>query len=160
MIKHFAVAATLAVLASSSFAADRGYVYGGADFGTTKIKDLSGRSSSFGSFVGFQATEMFGAEVNVRRLADTTDNFVDTRLSQIGVSAIATMPLVNGINVYGRLGYNHLKIVSDGASDTESKVLYGVGLSYAFTPVISGRVELQKPHSDVSNISAGVVFKF
>lgn len=162
MIKQIAVAATLALLASSTFAADAGYVYAGADFGTSKLGELSGRSSSFGSFVGYQATPMFGIEANVRRLGTSTERFDDVRVSQYGVSLIAKKPLNDaGLNVYARVGYNHLKATSSVyGTDTDNNFMYGVGMGFAFTPVISARVELQKPRHDVNNVSAGVVFKF
>jgi len=50
--------------------------------------------------------------------------------------------------------------VNYSESATEDKVVYGVGLSYAFTPAISGRLEVQKPHSDITKIAAGVAYNF
>jgi OOP family OmpA-OmpF porin len=46
------------------------------------------------------------------------------------------------------------------AKDNTTKALYGVGLSYAFTPAVSARVEVQRPSSDSTNVSAGVSFQF
>jgi OOP family OmpA-OmpF porin len=74
------------------------------------------------------------------------------------------MPLSSGFNVYGRLGYNRLtaeaKVGNVTFKDHESKVLYGIGLGYNFTPSIMGRVEYQRPTSDFANLSVGVAFKF
>ena len=50
MFKKIAFAATLAILASSSFAADRPSFYAGADVGSTKLDGISDRQSSFGGF--------------------------------------------------------------------------------------------------------------
>jgi opacity protein-like surface antigen len=160
MFKKIAVAATLALLATSSFA-QKTNVYAGADFGTTKLGDILGHSSSFGAFVGYQFTPMFAVEANTRRLGTSTEHNVDLRVSQMGISLVATKPInSDGLNVFGRVGYSHLKATVPGESETESGFTYGVGMSYAFTPVIAGRVEFQKVRNDVNNVSAGVVFKF
>lgn len=161
MFKKIAVAATLAVLASSSFAADSGRVYAGADVGTSKLGDLAGRESSFGSFVGYQVTPMFGIEANVRRLGESTEKFETIRVSQFGLSLVATKPLTEGLNLFGRVGYNHLKATSStNGTDTDNNFMYGVGLAFPVCPNVSARVELQKPRHDVNNLSAGVVFQF
>lgn len=163
MFKKIAVAATLAVLASSSFASERG-LYAGADFGTTDWDGLAGRSSSFGSFIGYQVTRHVGVEANVRRLINTRESFTDVRVVQTGVSVLGTLPLSNGMSLFARLGYNHLEGAGTRngvvTGETLKKTMYGFGAAYAFTPVISGRVELQRPTSDSNNVSAAVVFKF
>ncbi|UUZ56698.1 porin family protein [Massilia sp. H-1] len=92
-----------------------------------------------------------------RRLADTQAFGADIKFDQIAVSAIGTIPLSNGFNVYGRLGYNRLTVKAsangNSATDHENKALYGIGLGYAFSPTIMGRLEVQKPESDITNIS-------
>lgn len=164
MFKKIAVAATLALLASSTFAAERGYVYAGADVGTTDIVGLSGRSTSFGSFIGYQFTSHLAVEANVRRMADTTERFVDVRVVQMGLSLVGTLPLSNGLNVFGRVGHNKVEGRASAGGvvtgETVNKFMYGVGVGYAFTPVISGRVEYQKLTNFGNNVSASVVFKF
>jgi OOP family OmpA-OmpF porin len=164
MFKNIAVAATLALLASSTLAADRGHIYAGADFGTTDIEGLSGRSHSFGSFVGYQITPHFGVEANVRRLADTRESFTDFRVVQMGLSLVGTLPLNNGLSVYGRVGSNKLEGRASAGSvvkgETVNKFSYGFGASYAFTPVIAGRIEMTKLTNYGDNVSAGVVFQF
>ena len=146
MFKKIAIAATLALVASSSFAANTN-IYAGADFGTSDIKGLSGRSHSFGSFVGYQFTPMFAVEANVRRLADTQEQFIDYRIVQTGVSLVATLPLNNGLNVFGRVGMNRLEGRASAkgvvVGEDENKGGFGVGVGFAFTPVIGGRVEYQ-----------------
>jgi OOP family OmpA-OmpF porin len=66
--------------------------------------------------------------------------------------------------VYGRLGYNRLEakgsVGNISASDTTSGALYGVGAGYVFSPTVMGRVEVQKPSSDSTNINVGVVIRF
>ena len=79
--------------------------YAGADFGTTDIEGLAGRSTSFGSFIGYQFTPHLAVEANIRRLADTTERFIDVRVVQMGLSLVGTLPLSNGLNVFGRVGH-------------------------------------------------------
>lgn len=168
MIKQIAAAAALAILSSTAVAADRAPIYVGADFGTTKIDNVDDRSSSYGIFAGYQLSPQFAIEAGFRRLADYdlrvgTANG-DVTLDQTALSVIGTLPLSSGFNVYGRLGYNHLKakasLAGFGGSDSESGVLYGIGLGYTFSDTVSGRVEIQRPSSDSSNLSAGISFAF
>jgi OOP family OmpA-OmpF porin len=166
MFKKIAIAATLAMLASSSFAA--GPIYGGADFGSTKIDDVSDRHTSFGGFIGYNFHENFAIEAGYRRLADFDEVISNTKVGvtvdQAALSLVGTLPLNSGFNIYGRLGYNRLEakgsVGNISASDTTSGGLYGVGVGYAFTPTVSGRIEVQKPSSDSTNINAGVVIRF
>lgn len=163
MFKKIAIAATLAILSSAAMAADQPYFYAGGDIGSTKI-DGADRETSYGAFGGYQINQNFGVEAGYRRLADTEAFGADLKVDQIAVSAIGTIPLSNGFNVYGRLGYNRLTVKAsangNSATDHENKALYGIGLGYAFSPTIMGRLEVQKPESDVTNISAGVSFRF
>lgn len=168
MFKKIAVAATIAILSSTAFANGAPGIYAGADFGTTKLDDKSGRENSFGAFVGYRITPAIAIEAGYRRLADfdyTVDRVTaDVQLDQVALSAIGTLPLSGGFSLFGRLGYNNIKAkASAGAgsfSDSESGVLYGIGASYAFSPTVAGRIEVQKPTSDSTNVSAGVVFNF
>lgn len=154
MFKKIAITATLAMLASSAFAA--GPFYAGADFGSTKADGFSDRENGYGAFVGYTFHENFAVEGAYRRLADADGETID----QAAVSVVGTLPLSNGFNVFGRLGYNRLEAKYAGGKETESKALYGVGVGYAFTPTISGRIEFQKPSSDSHNVSAGIAFAF
>lgn len=165
MIKKIAISAALAILASSAFAAAPGSVYVGGDIGSSKVSGDDDRETSAGAFVGYNFNENFALEGGYRRLYDGDDAFFgDATYDQASVSVIGSIPLNNGFSVYGRLGYNRLntEIERAGANykEHESKALYGVGASYAFTPTISGRVEVQKPRSDLTNLSAGVAFQF
>jgi OOP family OmpA-OmpF porin len=166
MFKKIAIAATLAMLASPSFAA--GPFYGGVDFGSTKIDDVSDRHTSYGGFLGYNFHQNFAIEGSYRRLADFDEVISNTKVGvtvdQAALSLVGTLPLSSGFNVYGRLGYNRLEakgsVGNISASDTTSGGLYGVGLGYSFTPTVSGRIEVQKPSSDSTNINAGVVIRF
>ena len=159
MFKKIAVAATIAMLSTAAFAADAPKMYAGVDVGSTKVDGFSDRETSVGGFFGYQINTNFGIEAGFRRLADFDVDSVGVTIDQTALSAIGTLPLSGGFNVYGRLGYNHLKAKGNGSA-TDSGALYGVGVGYDFTPTIAGRLEVQKPSSDSTNFSAGVVFKF
>lgn len=156
MLKKIVAAAALAMLASSSFAGTPGTVYGGLDVGSTKIDNVSDSKASFGGFVGYNFHENFSVEAGYRRLGTWGDVNVD----QAAVSVLGALPLAQGFNVYGRLGYNHIQADSGFAQSSDSGVLYGVGVGYNFTPRVAGRIEVQKPSSDSSNVGASVVYQF
>jgi OOP family OmpA-OmpF porin len=160
MFKKIALAATLAIAATSSFAQVRPSVYAGVDVGSTKIDGISDRQSSFGGFVGYQFNQSFAVEAGYRRLAD----FDNITINQTHASVIGILPLQSNFNIYGRLGYNNLDVKNSfpntSLTDTTSGVLYGVGFGYNFTPNITARLEAQKPSSDTSNISGTLSLKF
>jgi OOP family OmpA-OmpF porin len=166
--RKIAIAAALAIVTSSSFAADKPFFYAGADVGSSQFDDLSDRQNSFGGFVGYSFNQNIAVEAGYRRLADFDLNFgttaVGVTLDQTAVSVIGTLPLSSGFNVFSRLGYNRLNATGNSsgiqAADSTSGVLYGIGAGYAFSPTVSARLELQKPSSDSTNVSVGVSFKF
>lgn len=164
MLKKILAAAALATMAASSYAAGPNNFYAGADVGSTKIDDLSGRETSFGGFVGYNFTQNWAVEGGYRRLGSFSVAGADLDADQWHLSAIGTVPLSNGFNVYGRLGYNRLEAKASfkgvNAKDHTDKVLYGVGVGYDFGNNVSARLELQKPSSDTTNLSAGVAFAF
>jgi predicted porin len=160
MLKKIVAAAALAVMASSSFAGTPGTLYGGLDVGSTKVDGISGKETSFGGFVGYNFHQNFALEGGFRRLAKYDVVGEDLTLDQTALSVVGTVPLSQGFNVFGRLGYNHLKADSNFSGASDSGVLYGVGLGYNFSPTIAGRVEVQKPSSDSTNVSVGVAYQF
>jgi OOP family OmpA-OmpF porin len=159
MLKKIVAAATLTLIASSSFAGTPGTVYGGLDVGSTKV-DGSSKETSVGGFVGYNFHQNFALEGGLRRLGSYDVPGDDLTLDQTALSVVGSVPLNQGFNVFGRLGYNHLKTDSDFINGSESGVLYGVGLGYNFSPTVAGRVEVQKPASDLTNVSVGVAFQF
>jgi OOP family OmpA-OmpF porin len=168
MFKKIAFAATLAILASSAFAADRPSFYAGADVGSTKIDGISDRQSSFGGFVGYQFNQNIAVEAGYRRLADfdviSGVNRVGVTLDQTALSVVGTLPLSSGFNVFSRLGYNRLDAKGSSGyfsgTDSTSGVLYGVGVGYRFTENVTTRLEVQKPSSDSSNVAASLSLAF
>ena len=164
VFKKIALAATLAFVASSSFAANGTPFYAGADVGSTKIDGYSDRETGYGAFIGYQINPAFAVEVGYRRLADFDLASGDLTVDQAAVSVIGSMPLGSGFSLFGRLGYNRLEAKASArgfsASENTSTGLFGVGASYAITPAISARIELQRPSSDSTNFSAGIAFQF
>lgn len=155
MFKKIAIAASLAILSSAAMAADQPYFYAGGDVGSTKFSGID-RETSYGGFGGYQFNQNIAVEAGYRRLAKLDGDTAD----QFHVSAVGTLPLSNGFNVFGRLGVNRLSL-EDGADNYHyNRALYGAGVGYSFSPTVMGRLEVQKPHSDVTNISASVAFRF
>jgi len=173
MFKKIAAAAALVIASTSAFAQQAPQFYAGVDAGSTKIEGAD-REGGAGVFVGYNLNQNFAIEAGWHRLAKADIYYYDIDVSaqakfdQTDISLIGTLPLSNGFAVYGRLGYNHLKIkatartgnISASESDSESKALYGAGLSYAFSPAVVGRLEVQKPHSDITKVAVGVGFNF
>jgi OOP family OmpA-OmpF porin len=169
MFKQIAVAAALVVASSAALAQQPATkFYAGAEVSSTKL-DGAGREGGFGGFIGYKFSETLAVEAGYARLADGSIDFdgddVDVEFNQTNLSLIGTLPLSSGFNLYGRLGYNDIKVKASfqGASASDKLddgVVYGVGLGYAFSPASSGRVEVSKPVSEMTKVTAGVVFHF
>ena len=184
MFKHIAIAAALVIASSSAAAQQPAKFYIGADVTSTEVDDFDGKETGYGAFIGYKVNPNIAIEAGYRRLADGTMSYSETisgvvvkgtdkfKYDQTSISVIGTLPLSSGFGLYGRLGYNHVKMKetftvsagnyseSESWSDSESRVLYGAGLSYDFSPAVSGRLEVQKPHGDVTTLAAGVSFSF
>ena len=167
MFKKFAVATALLAAASGAFAAEPPSIYAGVDVSSTKISGAD-RDGGYGAFLGYRFNESFAVEGGYHRLAET-DYYAgalraNVTLDQLDLSVIGSLPLSAGFDLYGRLGYNRLTADADvagfGVREHDNNVLYGVGLGYAFTPVIHARLEVQKPSSDATRIVAGLAFVF
>ena len=172
MFKKIAAATALFIASSVALAAQPGTFYGGADLGKTKVDDFSERDTSVGAFVGYNFHQNFAVEGGYRRLADYDillmggNGLVDgsVKLDQAHLSVIGSLPVGDGFSVYGRVGVNRLKVKISSPvyrdTDYATKGLYGVGLSYAFTPAVSARLEVQKPESDATNLNVGLSYQF
>jgi OmpA-OmpF porin, OOP family len=167
VFKKIALAATFAILSSTALAAEQAstYWYGGADIGTSKLDDFDERKGGFGVFLGYQFNKHLGVEGTYRRLADFDYGSGTVKADQTGISAIGTLPLNGGFSIYGRLGFNRVELNVRAAGgyrdgDSDHKALYGAGVAYQFSDDISGRLEVQRPYTDVTNLSAGISFRF
>lgn len=168
MFNKLIIAASIALVSTVAAAADAPQFYVGGDIGTTKLKGESDRETGAGIFAGYAFNQNIAIEGGYRRLAsaDIVEQGVNVnvKIDQLALSVVGTIPLENNFSIYGRLGMNRLTAKASAGnvseSDHENKVLFGAGVGYNFTPTIVGRVEVQKPSSDLTNLSFGVAFKF
>jgi OOP family OmpA-OmpF porin len=170
MFKKFAVAAALAATASSAFAAGPTGFYGGVDAGSTHVDNINVHGTSFGGLLGYGVNPSVAFEFGYRRLGswDVHGGAFDggtAKIEQFQLTVVGFYPLTPQLDIFGRGGFSDLFTdwSARGRTDMNDNgggTMYGVGLAYHFTPTVSGRVEFQKPSSDSSNVSLGVVVKF
>ena len=168
MFMKIAAAAALLVASSAGFAAEPGSFYAGADVGRTRITDVDGRDTSFGGFVGYNFHPNFAVELGQRRLFERDYRWgnegANLPADQTSLSLVGSLPVAEGLSVYGRLGAARIQErFSTGGftnKDSTTKALYGIGLSYAITPAIAARVEVQKISQQATNLSTGLSFQF
>ena len=160
MFKKIAVAAALVAASSAVFAAGPTPFYAGVDVSSTKSDYLDDDKAGYGAFVGYQINQSVAVEAGFHRLADTTVYGQDAKADQTSISLIGSVPLTDGFSLLGRIGYNRVEYKFAGEKDHSNNALYGIGLGYAFSPVVSARLEVQKPDSDLTKLVAGVAFKF
>lgn len=164
MFKKIAIAAALAAASSVAFAAAPTPFYAGVDASSTKVSGFDDKGG-YGAFVGYNINQNVAVEAGYHRLVDSSfGTGADYTLDQMDVSLIGSVPLSGGFSMFGRIGYNRIdgeeKFNGVKTKEHSNNALYGIGLGYAFTPVINGRLEVQKPDSDVTKIAAGVAFSF
>jgi len=164
MFKKLVVAAALAALASSAFAADAKGFYGGLDVGMNKVDNLDGSKIGLGTFLGYSFNQYVALELGYRQLGEWHVNGGTVKLSETHVSVVGSYPLNSQFDIYGRLGHDnpHVDSTVPGATYNHdlSGGFFGAGLNYKFTPTISGRIEAQQPTKDSTNVNVAVVFKF
>jgi predicted porin len=160
MLKNIVAAAALTLMASSSFAGTPGTVYGGLDVGSTKIDGFESETS-FGGFVGYNFHQNFALEAGYRDLGafkQAVDGDLD--VDQAAISVVGSLPVGNGFNLFGRVGYNRVSYEDNSGKGHDNKALFGAGVGYAFSNKVSGRVEVQRPMRDVTNVSVSVAYQF
>jgi len=168
MFKKIAVAAALVAASSVSFAAAPTPFYAGVDVSSTKVDGYNDDKAGYGAFIGYKLNDNVAVEGGFHRLADTHINYDGYRagatVDQLDVSLIGSVPLSNGFSLFGRIGYNRVDMEAkfDGIKlkDHSNNALYGMGLGYAFTPVVTGRLEVQKPDTGITKLVAGVAYAF
>jgi OOP family OmpA-OmpF porin len=160
MFKKIAVAAALVAASSAVFAAGPTPFYVGADIASNKSDYLDNDKFGYGVFAGYQINQSVAVEAGFHRLADTTVNGTDVKADQTSVSLIGSVPLTEGFSLLGRIGYNRVDYKISGEKEHSNNALYGIGLGYAFSPVVSARLEVQKPDTDVTKLVAGIAYKF
>lgn len=165
MYKKMLTAACLLLLASSSFAAQPASFYAGLDAGSTEFERTPKNETSFGGFVGYNFSTHWAGEVAVRRLGQWDLTGGDLTATQASLSVVATAPIGKGFDLFARVGYSHVNVDNSSRLVTLEKgstngAEGALGLAYHFTPAIAARVEAQLISSEISNISAGIVFSF
>jgi hypothetical protein len=163
VFKKIALATSIALLATSAFAAEPSRMYAGADIGRTSSGDYVDHFNSFGGFVGYRLNDTFAVEGALRRLGSQGDLKVD----QAAVSVLATEYMVGEFSNFGffaRLGYNRLHAHGcDGnlcGVGSTNKALLGLGMVYNNTERLTTRFEVQRPASGAHNISVGLIYAF
>ena len=167
MFKKIAAAVALVAASSAAFAVEPTPFYAGVDVSSTKISG-SDDEGGYGAFIGYKINPNVAVEGGYHRLVDADQRIAgfdsNVKLDQMDISLIGSLPLSGGFDMYGRIGFNRLesesKVGGFTAEDHTSNAMYGIGLGYAFAPAIKGRLEVQKPDSDVTKIVAGVAFAF
>jgi OOP family OmpA-OmpF porin len=164
MLKKISATAALAMLAISASAAPPNTFYAGVDGGDTKIHTSDGNEGSYGAFLGYNFHDNCAAEVGARRLGSWKLYGGDIDVNQYAASVIGTMPLANDFGVFARVGINRVEVEGHkpgfSAKETHKGGLFGLGVRYNFTPVLSARLEFQKPSGDSHNLSGGLAFQF
>jgi OOP family OmpA-OmpF porin len=163
MFKKIAIATALVAASSAVFAAEPTPFYAGVDVSSTKVSGFDDKLGG-GAFVGYKLNQSVAIEGGYHRLVDSTVDGADVTLDQFDVSVLGTVPLTNGFSMYGRLGFNRVegeaKFNGVKQKDHTTNALYGIGMGYAFSPVVNARLEVQKPDSDITKIVAGVAYSF
>lgn len=159
MMKKIVAAAALSLLASAAFAGPTAY-YAGVDVNSTKIDGLNDNETGFGAFVGYGFNQNVAVELGYRKLGTWTVYGTDVDLKQTHFSVVGSYPLAPQFDIYGRLGYSNIRGESRYNSASGSNGLYGIGVSYSFTPNVAARLEVQRPSSDATVSGISAVFKF
>jgi OOP family OmpA-OmpF porin len=163
MFKKIAVATALVAAASAAFAAEPTPFYAGVDVSSTKVTGFDDKGG-YGAFIGYKLNPNVAVEAGYGRLVDSEIDGADVTLDQTAISLVGSVPLSGGFDMFGRIGYNRVegeyKEFGYKVKEHTNNALYGIGLGYAFSPVVSGRLEVQKPDTEITKIVAGVAFKF
>jgi opacity protein-like surface antigen len=169
MVDKIALAVTLALACTTSFAAEPAPFYAGLDVGSTKFDPISDNRTSFGAYVGYAFNPYVAVEANYRSLARYDGIYIngvksDLSLDQAALSVIGTLPLAAGFNVFARYGRTRIDSkVSAGnfkPYDSGDGALFGLGVGYDVTPKVALRLEYVSPAKDLRNVSGGVTYKF
>jgi OOP family OmpA-OmpF porin len=168
MFKKIAIAATLALMSASAFAASPSSFYAGGDVSSTSVRGDDTSYTGFGGFAGFRINETFAVEGTLRRVG-SDDNI---KVNQAAVSMVATGYAAGEwekVSVFGRIGVNRIDAGHDcnvTATTTVcgngglTRAVAGVGIGYDFTPRVTARLEYQKPESHTNLVSLGVLVNF
>jgi OOP family OmpA-OmpF porin len=163
MFKKLIAAAALTLLASSSFAAEPGTFYAGLDVGRSDL-DLAGSATSFGGIFGYNISRHWAVEGAVRNAGKFDAFGSDIKVTQTSLSGVGTVFIGKGFDFFGRVGINHLSTDNNSrfvtTDDKNVGINAGAGFAYHFTPAVAARIEAQFAATDLTIVTAGVVFTF
>ena len=164
-----------------------GEFYGFADGGQSKLSLDLGDGVSFSKSdtaidvgIGFKINSHFSVEGAYRDLGkisvtDEYDDKASLKGSAFQVSVLASLPVNSKFDLYGRLGFAHIKAdldyedccyYSEDFSESESanKAVFGVGGEYKVTESFGVRLEYSKyakwDEVTMSSTTVGVTYKF
>lgn len=175
MFKQFTVTTGIAILVSCSISSaiardDTSGKYVGFDVGQGDIDGATKRAASAGAFMGYRFSRAFAIEGAIHRLGHFDfDSGSNGTVNKFSLAAIGSVPVSAKVAIYGRAGVYVItgdRGVRPSAlvGDNTAGFALGAGATYAFSPSVSGRVELQQTvsagGSDWSQVNAGILFKF
>jgi OOP family OmpA-OmpF porin len=141
-------------------------------FSSTNIDRTKDSTTAFKLLAGYQYNPTFGVEAGWVHHG-SSDVALSGRIATLKpesffAAGTATVPLGNQFSLFGKLGLAHHRTDIDGSHQTNNRGFAGLGLSYAFTQMVSGVVEyedfgevLDGPISAKSRVvSAGVRVAF
>lgn len=172
MRSKIAISSALAALAFSGNVLAQGTgFYGGIGVGQSKVElnsadfgpaagetvSIDDKDTAWKFFGGYKFTQNFAAELGYAKLGEFSARFADAggdlftdnyEATSWNLAAVGTLPLSGSFSVLGKLGLtrneNELSS-SDGSStkDTESRLFWGVGAQYDFSPRVGVRLEYE-----------------
>jgi OOP family OmpA-OmpF porin len=165
MSKKMLATVTLALLASSACAAEPRTFYAGLDAGVSKLDRTNSDGTAIGGILGYNISKHWAVEFAARDLGKFDVNSGDISATQMSLAAIGTITLGKGFDLSAHLGTNYVEVKNHSRFHTLDNGNfhggnYGVGAAYHFTPAIAGRVEFQQAATDLSIVTAGVIFTF
>lgn len=148
--------------------ADQG-LYLGAGYANTDFNDSSFDDSidQFGLRGGYMFTENFGIDLTSAMTSSATNGPVEAEVGVFSVNGIASIPLGDYFDLYGKLGGARVKTKttfgnSDITEDSSTELFWGVGGKVDFG-VVNLFLEYNRfdtDQVDINTAMAGVLFEF
>jgi len=145
-MKKMIALATLALMSTASFAADKAWYIGG-DLSSTqfKVEGEKERKTGFGLTVGYTLNENIAFELQARRMGKWKEDGVALTANSLSASVLAIAPVSKEVALFARVGLsrNSLELSEGNASISvhKSKALIGFGADYAIDKNLGLRAE-------------------
>lgn len=188
MQKQILVAAVLAALTLPAMASG---VYLVGDIGQGKIEadagndfTLSKTDTTYSIGAGFDINQFAAIEIAYRDLGSISDSYTysigvndynfssETSATAFQASVVGKLPISDVFSVFGRLGVAKIEVDSDynddgdrwSNSESKTKGLFGVGVSYNITPEFAVRAEYSQyakwDDTKLSALTVGATYSF